>query len=310
MSLRLSRPSGKPSWPFLLIAGGPGTGKTYLSCLASASQLVDETYVLTLGEIRPEEYGAIPGAEFWQVEHDGTYESIYQAVYDVAALPRNRRPNLFILDTGSALWDLLVGRAQLAANERAAASAARAKRPAPEGDQKITGDLWDSVRDDWYRVINLMRTMDGPTIITARMEERSVTQNGVPTAEKAWRIRGESNLPFDVTAVVEMVRPGERVLTKIASAAHPQTEPRVWPKFDVEALWLELGLDRTDVEARQYDMPVIRAVEQPVERDWIAEASTLSSRQAVAKLASEASAARAPRAVIDAIGDRLDSIAA
>lgn len=76
MTFQTRKPTGKPSWPLLLAAGGEGTGKSYLAAEASASDLIGKTYWLGYGEQDPDDYGNIPGADFDIVEHDGTIPTL------------------------------------------------------------------------------------------------------------------------------------------------------------------------------------------------------------------------------------------
>jgi hypothetical protein len=308
MTLKLTKPTGKTSWPFLLLAGGPGAGKTYLSIQASASRLVDQTLVLTLGEEQPDEYSNIAGADFMKIEHDGTYDSILQAVLDVAALPQTRLPNLFVFDSATILWDLLVQTAQALANRRAVEAARASRRPVPVGDAEITSDLWKDARTSWYRVIDTIRGMNGPTIVTARLDEKVVMVDGVATSEKAYRIRAEPNLPYDASAVVECVRRGDPwMLTKIKSAAIMLNGPRAYRGFRVEDLWTELGLDTGTAGQREYSPAVVAVPDLTAQatRDWLGELADLTDLYKIAALGSQASAAKAPRSTIDAINAKL-----
>lgn len=308
MTLKLTKPTGKTAWPFLLLAGGPGAGKTYLSIQASASHLIDQTIVLTLGEEQPDEYSNIAGADFMNVEHDGTYDAILQAVLDVAALPQTRLPTLFVFDSGTILWDLLVQTAQAIANRRAAEASRASRRPVPVGDADITSDLWKDARASWYRVIDVIRTMSGPTIITARLDEKVVMVDGVATSEKAYRIRAEPNLPYDASAVVECVKRGDPwMLTKIKSAAIQLDKPRPYPGFRIEDLWVALGLDSGNAGQREYSPAVVAVTDTStaMTRDWLGELDELQDLYKIATLGSQASAAGAPRDVINAINARL-----
>jgi hypothetical protein len=257
VALSTSKPTGELPYPLTVLAGPKGVGKTWAALEASASTKVDRTFVITLGEVVPNSYALIPGARFENVDHDGTYESIHQAVLDIRSLAaESERPNLTVLDTGSALWDLIVANKQAIANERARAAARQARRVEPTSDVKITPDLWTEARNDWYAVLNPIRTMPGPTVITARMEETTVIENGRPTTDKVWRIRGEGNLPYDATVVVELTERGEYVITKANSPLMKIAGRRSWPHFTMDDLWDELGLDSSHaVGVAQYALP-------------------------------------------------------
>src|SRR5690242_8022331 len=102
------RPSGKPPWPIVLIAGVEKAGKSYAAALASGSDLVGRTLWYGIGEDAPDEYARVPGADFEIVEHDGTYRDILAALEWGAAQPRvNGKPTLLVVDSFGRAWDLL-----------------------------------------------------------------------------------------------------------------------------------------------------------------------------------------------------------
>lgn len=72
MTIQTRKPTGRPSWPITVLAGREGAGKTWAALSASASPLVGRTLAVTIDEDMPDEYGAIPGANFDIVLHDGT----------------------------------------------------------------------------------------------------------------------------------------------------------------------------------------------------------------------------------------------
>ena len=110
MTLKTRKPTGKPAWPIMLIAGAEKAGKTYSAAQASASKLIGRTLWVGVGEDDPDEYGALPGVRFEIVEHDGTYRGILAALTACAAEPMEEgRPNLIVLDSATRLWDLKPG---------------------------------------------------------------------------------------------------------------------------------------------------------------------------------------------------------
>lgn len=248
MGLNVRKPTGTVPWPCVLLAGTKGAGKSYTAIEASSSALVDHTYVLTLGEEVPDDLALIPGAEFSIIEHDGTYDSILEQVTAVAALATLKTPNLFVFDGATALWELIRGNRQAYANERAAATALAQKRTIPAGNAPLGNDDWDSINTDWYRIINTIRRMAGPTIITAKLEE----------GERGWRVRAHHDLAYDVSAVVELPERGTFRLSKLKSAANPIAGTVDLEDWHVENLWGDLGLSGTR-PARELALPVRNA---------------------------------------------------
>jgi hypothetical protein len=252
MSLTTRKPTGLPSWPILLIAGAEKAGKTYAAAAASASDLIGRTLWVTIGEDDPDEYGAIPGARFEIVQHDGTYRGILGALDEcVSELKGAEKPGLIILDSGTRLWNLLSDEAQTSANRRAAAKAAKFGRPAPDADTTIGMDLWNLAKQRWDHVMDCLRDHQGPSIVTARLDMTAVVdEKGEPTKEKTWKVQAHKSLPFDVGAIVELPAPGDAVLTGVRSlrVKNAQTGRRPFPKFTVEKLWQEMGLAETTGE--------------------------------------------------------------
>lgn len=241
MTLKTRKPTGLPSWPILLIAGTEKAGKTYAAAAASASDLIGRTLWVAIGEDQPDEYGAIPGARFEIVEHDGTYRGILGALDECAReLDGADKPGLIVIDSGTRLWNLLSDEAQATANARAAR-----KGKNGDGDAPIAMDLWNTAKQRWDHVMDCLRDHQGPSIVTARLDLTAVVNDkGDPTKDKAWKVQAHKSLPFDVGAIVELPAPGEAVLTGVRSlrVKNAQTARRPFPGFTVEKLWIEMGL--------------------------------------------------------------------
>lgn len=240
-------PSGKPAWPILLLAGAEKAGKTYSAAEASSSDLIGRTLWVGVGEDDPDEYGALPGARFEIVEHDGTYRAILAALAACAAqAPVKGKPNLIVLDSATRLWDLLCDEQQVVANERAVRKAKKYNRPVPDEDATITMDQWNTAKQRWAHVIDTLRQHQGPSIVTARLESVTIVADGQPTADKEWKVKAEKSLPFDVGCIVEMPARGESYLTGVRSLRFkpdPKNPDRTaYKPFTVDKLWRDLGL--------------------------------------------------------------------
>lgn len=247
--MKTRQPTGLPSWPILLLAGAEKTGKSYACALASGSELIDRTFWVGVGEDAPDEYGAVPGARFEIVEHDGTYRQILTALTEATQVqPAEGKQNLVVLDSAGRLWDLLSDMGQEEANQRARSKAARYNRPAPQEEARIDMDLWNVAKSRWQHVLDCLRAHRGPSIVTARLEISTVMDaEGRPTKDKTHKIKAEKGLPFDVGAIVEMPERGKAYLTgvrsvRLADKSHARTELR---NFTVDGLWKMLGLEET-----------------------------------------------------------------
>jgi hypothetical protein len=238
MVLQTRKPTGLPSWPIVLLAGREKAGKTWSALAASASPLVGRTLYIGVGEDDPDEYSAIPGADFEIVLHDGTYAGIRGAVEDaVAAPPLGGKPTLIVVDSATRIWNLIVDNAQAVANSKA-----KGKRDALTGDYSITPDLWNAAAAQWAAIIGALQRHQGPVVLTARLDYVMVMRGGVPTTDKEWKVQAHKSLPFDATAVVEMHERGHFLLTGVKSARLALPKPRVIPEFSIGGFWDLLGL--------------------------------------------------------------------
>lgn len=194
MPIKTRKPTGKPSWPVLLLAGGEKCGKSYAAAALSASDLIDRTFWLEIGEGSADQYGAMPGARYEILDHDGTYGSMLAAARDAVAEPRRgRKPHAIVVDSMTELWDLLCQEQQSVAEKR--------------GKKTITMDQWNAAKKRWRQFFDVLRRHSGPVILTARYEQVTVMDaNGQPTDKKEWKVRAEKNLAFEVDGTVEIPR--------------------------------------------------------------------------------------------------------
>ena len=244
---RTRKPTGKPPWPILLLAGGEKAGKSWSCAEASGSDLIGRTFWIGIGEDDPDEYGAVPGADFEIVNHDGSYRDILAAITWAAQQPpTDGKPNLLILDSMTRLWDLLCDMAQDQANGRARRKADNpsTRQAAAQSDSEadIHMDLWNIAKDRWGHVIEALRQHQGPSLVTARLEEVTVMQNGKPTKEKALKVKAEKSLPYDVGGIVQMPERGSAFLVGVRSARLQVPSRMPLPGFTVDKLWRQLGL--------------------------------------------------------------------
>jgi hypothetical protein len=284
VALKSRKPTGMPSWPLILLAGKEGAGKSWAAATASASPMVGRTFWIGIGEDDPDEYGIIPGANFEIVVHDGSYTDILKSVRDAVAEPAGDLPNMLVIDSMSRLWNQITDNAQSVANRRAKG------RKNPNGDYTISPDLWNVAAGQWKDVMDAVRSHQGPVILTARLEQVMVMENGQPTNDKVWKVLGHKSLPFDVGVLIEMHERGHFLMTKAKSARLQVEKPVLAPGFTVEALWGRLGIDgEAHVAARQHsdaateredapDTAQVAATPPPKpSRDWVQVAEDTTS---------------------------------
>jgi hypothetical protein len=205
MTLATRKPTGEVAFPLLLIEGVEKTGKTYAALSLSASERVGRRFVLELDEPTADEYASL--GDFEILEHNGTFTSILEQLTAATKEPaEDGKPNVIILDTGSALWGLLKDWASYRA--RNSRKAKKTLEEDPDAEVDISMNLWNDAKDRWYSVINLLRAWPGIGIIVARGREVAKVVNGTPVANQTeWSVEAEKSTPFAVSAVLRMTRP-------------------------------------------------------------------------------------------------------
>lgn len=214
MTLQTRKPTGKASYPLILLAGGEGSGKTWAAVESTAMPTVDRAFFLEIGEGMADEYGAVPGSRFEIIEHDGTIPRIRQVIHEASQIQaQDGKHNLLIVDSMSELWSLLSDNAQREANARAK----RKGRNVGDG-AKIDMDLWNRATDVWEGIVRQLHSFPGPVILTARMEVVTLMDaEGRPTKAKDFKIQTQKRLPYRVTAVLEARQHRVWTMTKIAT---------------------------------------------------------------------------------------------
>ncbi len=239
MALTRRKPSGKPSWPVVLLAGCEGGGKSWAAAEATGSARFGKALWLEIGEQTADEYGAVPGADFEILEHDGSYAEILAQLRAAVAEPKvEGKPNLLVVDSMTELWDLLSDEQQTIAN--------RKRNAKNGGDATITMDQWNAAKKRWGYVISELRRFPGPVVVTARLENVAVVgANGQPTGSHTWKIRAEKNLPFEVQVTMQAREPRQWVMTGISNTRLilPDEGSLRWPKFTIEDLLSKMGLE-------------------------------------------------------------------
>lgn len=300
MTVKSRKPTGKPSWPMVVLGGREKAGKTWAALSASVSTLVDHTYYVGIGEDDPDEYSLIPGADFDIVVHDGTFRGILAAIDSVAA-EKGGKPHLLVVDSMTKLWDLVVDNAQRVANQRRKGKANEAS-----GEYAISPDLWIVAAQQWKDVMDAIRRHRGPSILTARLDEVMVMNDqGQPTKDKKWKVQAHKSLVFDAGVVVEMHERGHALITGTKSVRMSMDKPTLAPDFTIPDLWARLGITaESEMGERVHagtvsDDPDIE-IEAAVDA-WESRAKEQTTRDGLTKVWKDAQDAHAPIEVLDAI---------
>lgn len=229
--LRSRKPTNVVPPPFVLLEGEEKAGKTWAAVQLTASDKVGDAYFLDLGEGTADEYGAIPGASFVVLEHDGTYASVLEQVLAVrevakAAKAEGRKPVVLIVDSLTDVWDGLkdwVG-------ERAKGSKVNRDRlrADPAAELVQPRNLWNDAGNRYRRLMTVLLTFPGIVVGTAKGKQISDTDpaTGQPYKDgrKSYRVEGEKNLAYQATMWVRMTR-NDKPLVVGARSVHAGLKP-------------------------------------------------------------------------------------
>lgn len=254
MAFQGHRPTGATSWPFILVAGAPKTGKSYTVAELTGSDLIGETFWIEFGEPTANEYGNVPGARYILAEHDGTFNDVLRRVREAIAEPtRDGKPNLIVVDCVSLIWELLSAEMQDVANRRRKADV--------DAETKITNDLWNIAKARWKKLIRLLRSHNGPVVVVARLEVVAVMDAaGQPTKEKMQKVQAHKSLPYDVDVIVQIPEYRRYQITGVRSLVFsipPGEKFDAPPEFTLDGLLRKMGLAELGIaESRQFVEPV------------------------------------------------------
>lgn len=196
-------PTGAAGWPMLLVEGKEGARKTSEALRLSADPRIGASYVIEVGERRVDEYATL--GNFMVVEHDDKLPTIVRCIHEVMAVPPlEGRPTLLILDSGTALWDLVKRQAELYA--RSSNEAKRKLEADPNAEITVGHQAWNRAKDPWWWAwMNDLRAWPGVLIVTARSDEVSKFVDGKPVAGQTdYRVDIERGTPFIFDATVRM----------------------------------------------------------------------------------------------------------
>src|SRR5450755_2731211 len=211
MPLNTRKPTGAVPWPLVLIEGQEKCGKSYACAVLSGSPKVGRSLWLDLNEGAADEYGAVPGARYEVIEHDGTWASIIAqlaAAKEEAsrAAGKGDKPVVLIVDSVTAEWDLLKDWA----SSRAATSGANKRKLAqdPNAELRVSMNLWNDATARHRKLMAILMTFPGIVVMTARGKEvASLDPNGRPVeGTKEYKVEGHKTLAYDASVWVRLSR--------------------------------------------------------------------------------------------------------
>ncbi|WP_406200017.1 ATP-binding protein [Kitasatospora sp. NBC_01560] len=282
--LKTRRPTGIVPWPLILIEGEEKAGKTYSAAEFSGSDKIGQMYWIDLDEGSADEYAAIPGSHYLIIEHDGTYRDILEQIEAVHAEARRAAlagepPVVLTIDSGSALWRMLTNwtheRARRTKKNKALLEAD------PDAAIDISMNLWNDSVERWARVMWLLRTLPGISIILARGKQISaVDDNGTPIKNKTeWRVQAQKDLGFDSTVWVRLRRDEDPQIIAARSLRLrvERKKPRQLREFSIETLVFDMLGCSQDSQPR-----VLPALAGDRVQPWLERIATVTKRDELA----------------------------
>jgi hypothetical protein len=260
MSLNTRKPTGAVPWPLVLIEGGEKTGKSYACAELSASAKVGRSLWLDLNEGSADEYGAVKGARYEVIEHDGSWASILAQVTAAKeeasrAAGKGEKPVVLIVDSVTAEWDLLKDWA----SSRAAQSNSNKRKLAqdPNAEVQVSMNLWNDATARHRKLMTILMTFPGIVVMTARGKEvASLDAGGRPVeGTKEYKVEGHKTLAYDASVWVRLSRERPPVVVgarSVHAGIRPGVDqPQEAPGFSLEWLIFEvLKCDPAKAHAR------------------------------------------------------------
>ena len=248
-ALKTRPPTGRVPWPLILVEGGEKSGKSWAAAILSTSTKVGRTFWIDLGEGAGDEYGAIPGVRYEIVEHDGTWHSIIGAVEAVRdharqAADAGEPPTVLVIDSMTAIWDMLKDWA----SNRARSTPANKKALAadPNAEITVTANFWNDANARHRRLMTVLMTFPGIAVVTARGKEVTAMTNGQPDARKPkeYRVEGHKDLAFDATVWLRLSRTEHPTIVgarSVHAGIQPASDrPKTVPGLELERLVFDI----------------------------------------------------------------------
>jgi hypothetical protein len=263
------KPTGVPPWPVVLVEGYEKSGKTWAAVLASASPGISATYWLDVCEGAADEYGAITGADYEIVEHDGSFNDIMAATDELdrwgeAVLAAGKPPICIVVDTIGEIWEWLKDWANDLARSTRKARETLARDP--NADITISPAHWNMANARFNAYVRRLKRFHGIVILLAQGKEVAVIENGQPVIGKtAHRVETNKSLPAAVNLWIRLYRdqPGEiiggrSVKLDMRPGGPPKTLREDWTMHNL--IFDELGCEVGKSQVRQITEPKPDAV--------------------------------------------------
>jgi hypothetical protein len=229
MALKTRKPTGAVPWPLILIEGEAKAGKTWACAQFSASPRISRCFWIDLGEGAADEYGAIPGADYEIVEHDGSFTALLDNVKEIRkigekALAAGEKPIALVIDTMTEEWAIL---SEWATN-RARSSKYNKKKLAddPNAEIKVSTNYWNDANARHKELMTLLKRFPGIVLMTSHGKQVAVMDDSGQPAEgkKEHKVEAQKTLAGDATIWLRLFQ-SERGIIVGGRSVHLQFKP-------------------------------------------------------------------------------------
>lgn len=286
MALKTRRPTGAISWPLILLAGEAKTGKTWAAAAFTGDERVGRSFWLDLGEGCADEYGAVPGADYEIIEHDGTWIDIIAQVTEVRdvaaeALAKGEKPVTLTIDSMTAEWAMLSAWTDVRA--RRSANNKKMLEADPDAEIDITSNYWNDATSRHNRLMNMLKTFPGIVVMTSLETEKTQFGPGgkpIPNAPKVAKPDGQKRLSADVNVWVRLSLTEDPVIVGMRYPAKmniipgkpgKENQPKPYADFTIGKLVFDfLGIESSAIQVRNtpvLDADQVLPEENPVKAD-------------------------------------------
>lgn len=202
---RTRKPTGRVAWPVIQVDGEEKSGKSYALAALTGSPRVGRSFLLDLGDGTLDEYASL--GDYDLIDTNGTFGDVLAQVELAAAVPSDpERPNVIGIDAGTLLWGILKAKAERRA--RGSKRAVAILRDDPDAEIDVSMTYWNEVKDDWARLLHVLKRFPGISVITAQGRYVSkVNEAGQPVpGQQEWSTDIEKTTHAWCTAMVRLTR--------------------------------------------------------------------------------------------------------
>ena len=211
MTLKTRQPTGAVPWPLVLIEGEEKAGKTWACAEFTTSDRIGRCFWIDLGEGGADEYGAIPGARYEIVEHDGSFPELLANVAEIRdiaakALADGEKPVVLVIDTMTEEWAILSEWAE----SRARSSKENKRKLAadPNAEVRVTSNYWNDATSRHRQLMRLLKQFPGIVLMTSHGKQVAVMgADGQPVAgKKEHKVEAQKTLGADASIWLRLFR--------------------------------------------------------------------------------------------------------